>query len=99
LRRSIVTLQDLEKLRKKGVDDPYEVLKKLWDNNLIKVFHDEQNTEYFALLADFYVDYMFPKYITRIIKSAYEQKSKANKILIEYLRVLEQAYIDMRRTS
>ena len=99
LRRSIVTLNDLEKLRKKGVDEPYNVLKVLWDNNLIKVFHDDQNIEYYALLSDFYVDYIFPKYTTRIIKKAYEQKSKENKVLVEYLRVLEDAYTTMRKKA
>ncbi|MFX1288642.1 MAG: hypothetical protein ACFFFY_08815, partial [Promethearchaeota archaeon] len=96
LRTSIVTIQDLEKLRKKGIDDIYGVLKLLWDNNVIKVFHNDKNIEYYALISDFYVDYIFPKYITKIIKNAYEQKSKANKILIEYLKVLEQTYFEIR---
>jgi hypothetical protein len=99
LRTSIVTMQDLEKLRKKGVEDIYSVLKQLWDNNMVKVFHDDQNTEYYALLSDFYVDYIFPKYVTRIIQNAYEQKSKADKILIEYLKVLEQTYFDLLKKS
>ncbi|MFW9950010.1 MAG: hypothetical protein ACFFKA_07785, partial [Candidatus Thorarchaeota archaeon] len=99
IRTSIVTIQDLEKLKKKGVEDVYGILKMLWDNNIIKVFHDEKNIEYFALLSDFYVNYLFPKYVTRIIKQAYDQKSKSNTILIEYLKILEQTYFDPQKES
>ncbi|MFW9877445.1 MAG: hypothetical protein ACFFG0_30535, partial [Candidatus Thorarchaeota archaeon] len=91
LRTAIVTMQDLEKLKIKGVEDVYGVLKLLWDNQMIKIFRDEKNNEYHALLSDVYIDLLFPKYILKVIKSAYEQKSISNKALIEYLRVLEEA--------
>ncbi|MFX1411676.1 MAG: hypothetical protein ACFFA6_15100, partial [Promethearchaeota archaeon] len=60
LRTAIVTMRDLEKLRKKGVEDLYGVLKMLWDNEIIKVFQDENKNEYYALLSDFYLDKIFP---------------------------------------
>ena len=93
LRTAIVTKNDLEKLKKKGVDDIDEVLKDLWDGQLIQVFQDEQNNEYYALLCDFNLSLIFPKYMTRIIKTEYETKSKADQVLIEYLKVLEDAYV------
>ena len=93
LRTAIVTKNDLEKLKKKGVDDVDEVLKDLWDGQLIQVFQDEQNNEYYALLCDFNLRLIFPKYMTRIIKNEYETKSKADQVLIEYLKVLEDAYV------
>ena len=96
LRTSIATKQDLEKLKKRGVDDIYEVLKILWDNKLIKVFHDEKNDEYYALLTDFYIDYIFPKYLLKFVKTAYEQKSKVDKVLLEYLHILEKTYIESK---
>jgi hypothetical protein len=96
LRTSIATRQDLEKLRTKGVKDIYGVLKLLWDNNLVKVFRDENNNEYYALLSDFYMDLIFPKYLLQVIKKAYDQKSIANKALIEYLDVLEDTYYDLK---
>ena len=96
LRTAIVTRQDLEKLRKKGVDDIYGVLKLLWDNKMIKVFHDEKDNEYYALLSDFYIDFIFPKYLLTAVKTAYEQKSKVNKVLVEYLNTLEDAYFDLK---
>ncbi len=92
LRTAIVTRDDLEKLRKKGVYDVYSVLKLLWDNQMIKVFHDEKNIEYYALLSDFYIEYLFPKYLLKAVKTEYEQKSKNKIILIEYLKILEEAY-------
>jgi len=93
LRTAIVTKNDLEKLKKKGVDDVDEVLKALWDGQLIQVFQDEQNNEYYALTSDFNLSLIFPKYMTRIIKTQYETKSKADQVLIEYLKVLEDAYV------
>ncbi len=96
LRTAIVTRQDLEKLKTKGVEDVYAALKLLWDNQMIKVFRDEKNNEYYALLSDFYMDLLFPKYLLKVVKSAYEQKSISNKALIEYLRVLEETYHDLK---
>ncbi|MFX1379878.1 MAG: hypothetical protein ACFFA4_12385, partial [Promethearchaeota archaeon] len=96
LRTAIVTRQDLEKLRKKGVEDVYTVLKLLWDNQMIKVFQDDKNIEYYALLSDFYIDYLFPKYLLKAVKIEYEQKSKNKKVLIEYLKILEEAYFKLK---
>ncbi|MFX1329360.1 MAG: hypothetical protein ACFE91_14620, partial [Promethearchaeota archaeon] len=97
LRNAIVTRNELEKLSKKGVKDIYGVLKIFWDNQMIKVFKDENNNEYFALLSDFYMDLIFPKYILEVIKKSYEQKSKANKVLIEYLNILEESYLKLKK--
>jgi hypothetical protein len=99
LRTAIVTKNDLEKLRKKGVDDLDEVLKLLWNTQMIQVFQDDRNNEYYALLSDFYLDLIFPKYILNIIKKVYDQKSKANQVLIEYLIVLENSYSEIKATT
>jgi hypothetical protein len=96
LRTAIVTRDDLQKLRPKGVDDIYNVLKILWDTKMIKVYRDEQNNEYYALISDCYIDYLFPKYILKSIKEAYEQKSKVKRALIEYLNILEDTYYQLK---
>jgi hypothetical protein len=96
LRTMIATNEDLEKLSKKGVDDISSVLKILWDCKMIKVFHDEQGKEYYALLTDFYVDLIFPKYLLKNVRSTYDQKSKVNKVLIEYLNILEESYLKLK---
>ncbi len=95
LRSAIVTKDDLEKLKKKGVEDVSKVLNLLWDANMIKVLQDKSGTEYYALQSDFYIELVFPKYILEVIKQAYEQKSKSDKELIEYLNVLENTYLNL----
>jgi hypothetical protein len=99
LRTAIVTKNDLEKLKKKGVDDIDEVLKMLWDNQMIQVFQDERNNEYYALVSDFYLDLIFPKYLMNVIKMEYDQKSKADQVLIEYLNVLEDTYLNVKAAA
>lgn len=89
LRTSIVTKNELEKLKKKGVDDLDEVLRLLWENNMIQVFQDDKGNEYYGLLSDFTIERVFPKYLLNIIKKQYFQKSKTDDVLVEYLNVLE----------
>ncbi|MFX1379877.1 MAG: DUF2341 domain-containing protein [Promethearchaeota archaeon] len=96
LRSAIVSRQELEKLKVKGVADPYGVIKALWENKLIAVFQDEMNNEYYALLSDFYIDLIFPKYLLQVIKTSYEQKSLTNKVLMEYLEILEDVYYNLK---
>ena len=96
LRTAIVTKNDLEKLKKKGVEDIDDILKLLWENQMILVFRDDRNNEYYALLSDFLVKLIFPKYLLNVIKSEYEKKSKAEQVLIEYLNVLESTYLDLK---
>jgi len=98
LRTAIVTKNDLEKLKKKGVEDIDDILKLLWENQMILIFRDDRNTEYYALLSDFLIDLIFPKYLLNVIKSEYEKKSKAEKVLIEYLNVLENTYLEVKST-
>lgn len=96
LRIAIVTRKELQKLTKKGVDDIAGVLKILWDCRLILVFQDGNGKEYYALLSDFYLSLVFPKYLLNIIKTDYENKSKADPVLIECLNVLETEYLSLK---
>ncbi len=96
LRTAIVTKNDLEKLKKKGVEDIDDILKVLWENQMIQVFRDDRNNEYYALLSDFHIDLIFPKYLLNIIKAEYDKKSKAEQVLIEYLNVLESTYLNLK---
>ncbi len=99
LRSAVVTKKDLAKLRKKGVEDLDDVLKMLWDTQMIQVFQDDKGNEYFALLSDFHLDLIFPKYLMNVIKTVYNQKSKADQVLIEYLTVLENSYTNLKAAS
>ncbi|MHA1756677.1 MAG: hypothetical protein ACTSVV_07905, partial [Promethearchaeota archaeon] len=97
LRTAIVTRNDLEKIKKKGVEDIDDVLKILWDTQMVQVFQDERNIEYYALISDFYLDLVFPKYMLNVIKAEYDQKSKADQVLLEYLNVLEDTYTALKK--
>jgi hypothetical protein len=96
LRTAIVTMKDFEKLKNKGVSDIYGVLRKLWDTNMIRVFKDENGVEYYTLLTDFRVNLIFPKYLLNAIKVLNDQKSKSDKVLIQYLNILEEAYYNLK---
>lgn len=96
LRTTIATKNVLEKLRKKGVDDIDGVLKELWEHKLINVFRDKRGIEYYALVTDFCISLIYPKYLLSTVISEYEVKSKTNKVLIEYLNVLEDAYYELK---
>jgi len=99
LRTAVVTKNDLEKLRKKGVEDLDDVLKMLWDTQMVQVFQDERENEYYALLSDFHLDLTFPKYLMNVIKTVYNQKSKSDQVLIEYLTVLENTYTNLKAAT
>ncbi len=96
LRTAIVTRNDLEKLKKKGVEDLDIVLKKLWETQMIQVFQDTHGNEYYALLTDFYIDRLFPKHMLSKIKDSYDHKSKADQVLVEYCNVLEDTYFALK---
>jgi len=96
LRTAIVTRNDLEKLKKKGVEEIDAVLRKLWEAQMIQVFQDANANEYFSLISDIYVNLIFPKYLLRIIKQQYDTKSKAEQVIIEYLNVLEDTYQNLK---
>jgi hypothetical protein len=93
LRTAIVTMMDFEKLKNKGVSDIYSVLRKLWDAQMVQILKDESGIEYYALLTDVHIDLIFPKYQLNLIKILNNQKSKSDKVLIQYLNILEETYL------
>ena len=96
LRTTIATRNLLEKLKKKGVDDVDAVLKELWEQKLINVFRDKRGVEYYTMLSDFYMSLTYPKYLLNTVINEYVVKSKSDKVLVEYLNVLEDAYYNMK---
>ena len=96
LRTTIATKNVLEKLRKKGVDDIDGVLKELWEHKIINVFRDKRGIEYYAMLSDFFVSLIYPKYLLNTVIQEYEVKSKTDKVLLEYLNVLKDAYYEIK---
>ncbi len=96
LRTGIVTKNEFVKLRSKGVDNIDEVLKILWENKIIQVFQGDTEKEYYALLSDFHLSLFFPKHLLKTVKTAYTNKSKSDKVLLEYLNVLEDNYLTIK---
>lgn len=99
LRQAIVTHNDLEKLKKKGVEDIDSVLKKLWDLKMIHVFKKDSGIEYYSLLNDLLIKKDFPRYQLGIIKNEYNRKFKPDKVLREYLSILRSTYLEKSRKS
>jgi len=63
---------------------------------MIKVLQDKSGKEYYTLQSDFYIELIFPKYLLKTIKEAYEQKFQSDKVLIEYLNILEDTYLNIK---
>jgi hypothetical protein len=99
LRKLIVDRMQLENLVDTGFLDIEANLKTLEDNQIIYIYKNELGEEYYSLFSDFYIDLSFPKYVLNVVKSIYIQKSKTGKELIEYLNILEKAYIDLKSTK
>ena len=95
LRIAIVTRNELEKLKKKGVDDIDSVLNNLISSGVVDVFIDSQENQYYALITDIHIELIFPKYQLNILRETYNSKSKAKKVLLEYCSVLKNTYLDV----
>ena len=63
---------------------------------MILVLQDKSGKEFYALQSDFYIELVFPKYILKVIKDAYRQRSQIDDVLIEYLNILEDTYLNIK---
>jgi len=99
LREAIVTRNDLEKLKKKGVDDVDRVLKILWGNKMIAVFKDSKGTEYYSLTSDFCIKKIYPKYNLDTIREQYRAKSKNPGALTTALDIMKDEYYEMLKAK
>ncbi len=98
LRESFLKKTDLKKLENKGIHNINDLIKMLLDNQVIKIYHSEGN-DYYALISDFLIDLVIPKYILNVIKSYNENKTKSSQVLIKYLNILEETYNTLERTK
>lgn len=92
LREAVVTRNDLEKLKKKGVDDVDRALKAFWECKMIAVFQDDKQTEYICLVSDFYINKFFPRYNLDTILSQYRNKSQNPNALLKALDLLREEF-------
>jgi hypothetical protein len=97
LRTAIVTRDDLEKLKKKGVDDIEYVLKRLWDGNFITVLQDNNGNEYYGLKTDIKVKKYFPEFLMNKIRQDHNDKVKNSQVLLDHLQILQETYIQQKK--
>lgn len=95
LRQALVTRNDIEKLRKKGVDDIDGTLRLFWEVKMIAVFQDEKGTEYYCLINDFRIEKFYPQYIVNIIRDQYRSKLQNSNALVKALDLLQEEYTMM----
>ncbi|MHA1731833.1 MAG: hypothetical protein ACTSU5_07810 [Promethearchaeota archaeon] len=96
MRVAVVTRDDLEKLKKKGVEDVDFVLKTLWDANILTVLRDDQGNEYYALKTDIVVERYFPEHMIDVVRKCFRERTKTNASLVEHLNILEDYYYSLK---
>jgi hypothetical protein len=92
MREAMVTRNDLEKLRKKGVDDVDRVLKAMWETKMVTVLQDDKQNEYYCLTSDFYIAQFFPRYILDTIRQQYRTKAQNPNALLKALDIMRDEY-------
>jgi hypothetical protein len=93
LREAIVTRNDLEKLKKKGVADLDQCLRTLFDLKMIHTFQGEQNVEYYCLLSDFVITKIFPRFELDTLRAHYRTKRHNNRVIVQALDILRDEYM------
>ncbi len=91
LRTAIVTLDDFEKLKKKGVYDINSVLKKLEENDFLIILQKD-GTNYYGLKSDYNVERFFPQFLVNGIRKDSNNNVKNKKVLLEHLKILKETY-------
>lgn len=92
LREAIVTKNDIEKLRKKGVEDVDAVLRDLWQTKMMGVFKDAQETEYYGLLSDFHIGTYYPRHALNTIRHQYAHNVQNPNALLKAIEVMRDEY-------
>ncbi len=99
LREALVTKNDIEKLRKKGVSDIEQALKALWATKMIQVFRDNAGTEYYCLVSDFFIHQFFPKYNLDSIRKQSIYKVQSPNALTKALDLMRREYMMLEKAK
>ena len=92
LRGSFLSRKDIEKLAKRGFKNVNNSIKLLIDAQIIKNYQDEEGNDFYALITDFLIELVIPRYILNVIKTYNDNKSLSEHVLIKYLNLLEEIY-------
>ncbi|MHA1799530.1 MAG: hypothetical protein ACTSVY_13875 [Candidatus Helarchaeota archaeon] len=74
-----------------------DLMKWLWEAQIITVLKNKKGEEYIFLKSDIGIKYVFPEYLIDKIRQLYYDGSKADNILIEHLRILQDRYYDFKK--
>jgi hypothetical protein len=72
-------------------EDITQIIEMLEEIKIIKILRKE-DSEYVVLITDISMQKIFPKYVFNVILAEYNQKSKPDQVLSEYLNILEGEY-------
>ncbi len=95
LREGAATINDLEKLREKDIDNIENLIQMLKETQIIKSYLDSEGNEYFAIISNFYVDYCLPEYILNVIKTNHNNNLTTDEVLLKYLDVLHRNFVKL----
>jgi hypothetical protein len=99
MRGAIVTMDDFEKLKKKGVDEIEVVLKVLLERELIVILQDKKGTNYYCLKSDYEIEKYFPAFLLNRIRSDFNNNVKHKKVLLEHLQMLKDVYQEPKKAK
>ena len=69
-----------------------DVLKNLWEAQMIVVLQDGAGNEYFALQSNVKIKKVFPEYALDLIREQYSLKSISLQAALEYIDTLKDEY-------
>ncbi|NHI92914.1 MAG: hypothetical protein EAX96_10470 [Candidatus Lokiarchaeota archaeon] len=76
-----------------------EILKKLWEAQIISVIKNKNGIEHLFLRTDIAVRHIFPLYLLNKIRALYHEGSKSENIITRYLRILQDRFYDHKKES
>lgn len=94
LKQAMVTRNDVEKLRKKGVEDVDKTLRNLWEQKLLITLQDGHGNEYYCLCAEIVLKKIYPEYHIDTIKHQYQTRSQNSIVLREALGIIKDRYYE-----
>jgi hypothetical protein len=99
LRLTFATQEDLEKLRRKGVDDIPRVIQALKEKNILIDFKDDNGKVYYGLMSDFTIQRFVPEYCLDILREQYRRKAQNPEAIVNALQFLRDEYLHHNPTG
>ncbi len=97
IRKEVLTRTEFFNQLEYDREDINQILEILEEKKMIKVLKKDEESEYIVLISDISIEKFFPKYVFNSVLSSYAQKSKPNQVLKQYLKILEEEYLELRK--